>query len=110
MNTLEIKHQVPVTVETTNIELPFYFSTGRYLKTFFCMTEERTLITIYDLNGNWSISTRTYEDDSAAAVRMKNEIDQDNYVQITSDEFEEQFTKAHRDLYYSLNHHLKPIE
>jgi hypothetical protein len=110
MNTLEIKHQVPVTVETMNIELPFFFSTGKYLKTFFCMTEERTLITIWDLNGNWSVSTRSYKDNTEAAERIKKEMDQDNYEQLTTDAFEEQFTKAHRDLYYALNHHLKPIE
>jgi hypothetical protein len=110
MNTLEIKHRVAVTVETNNIELPFFFSTGRYLKTFFCMTEERTLITIYDLNGNWSVSTRSYKDDTEAAEHLKKQMDQDNMLRITSDEFEEQFTKAHRDLYYALNHHLKPIE
>jgi hypothetical protein len=110
MNTLEIKHQVPVTVETKNIELPFCFSTGRYLKTFYCMTEERKLITIYDLNGNWHVSTRSYKDDTEAAERLKKEIDQEHYLEITPDEFEESFTKAHRELYYSLNHHLRPNE
>jgi hypothetical protein len=109
MTTLEIKHQVPVTVETVQIQLPYYYQTGKYCKHYCCITEEKALIRMYQIAG-WHIETKFFDDEDDIVSHLQSEMKDPTYCTLDKDLFETKFTQAHRDIYYTLNHYLRPDE
>lgn len=110
MKTLEIKYRVPVTVETTEVNLPYHFSTGSSgMVDYYCMTEELCLIKVWSTdNAIFSSSVKYYSIEDATAA-IEREMGRDSFKTTDADTFEAVFLDAQRKLYYTLNPELRPI-
>ena len=52
--TIQVHHKIPVTVETTEVELPYYFKENRFLTdNYYAVLEDFTVIQPYYTDGNY---------------------------------------------------------
>lgn len=110
-NTIQIRLQVPTTVDTFEIKLPYYFTSGNLVKSFCCMTEEFTLIELYQSKGHMiSIDVHHYDDQDEVITCLERCMHNQNYQVIDESVFHHHFSEAHRNVFYAVNHKLKPIE
>ena len=111
MKTLEIKYRVPVTVETTEVHLPYHFRTGAGdMVDHYCMTEELCLIKIWSADNTIFSSCIKYLSIADATSAIERETSREGFKTIDADTFEAAFLDAQRKLYYTLNPQLRPIE
>jgi hypothetical protein len=112
MTTVSIKHRVLTTIDTTEITLPFYFTTGKLSKSYCCMTAEFKLITVWALrNGGMSFDVRSYDDLDEVADSIAYDMNHyEEFAIIDPAVFHHQFSVAHRELFYCVNPQLKPTE
>jgi len=110
-NTIQIRLQVPATVDTFEIKLPYYFTSGNLVKTFCCMTEKYTLIELYERKGhNIQIDVHQYDDQDEVITCLERSMHNQNFEQINEAIFHHHFSEAHRNIFYAVNHQLKPIQ
>jgi len=106
--TITVHHKIPVTVESNEVQLPFYFTTGNYVKSFCCMTADLVLIDMH-INGTYAnIDTHKYDDVEDVATRLEREFCSINFEEIDEAVFMHKFSEVHRELFYFVNPKLKP--
>jgi hypothetical protein len=110
MTTISIKHRVLTTVDTTEVTLPFYYTTGGLSKNYCCMTAEFKLINLRAYNGSISFDVTTYDDIEEAAASIDYDAKSELFGIIDAAVFHHQFSVAHRNLFYVANPELKPTE
>jgi hypothetical protein len=110
MTTVSIKHRVLTTIDTTQVTLPFYFTTGKLSKSYCCMTPEFKLISVWAMrNGGMSFDVRSYDDLDEVADSIAYDMEHyEEFAIIDAAVFMHQFSVAHRDLFYIVNPELKP--
>jgi hypothetical protein len=111
MTTVSIKHRVLTTIDTTEVTLPFYFTTGKLSKSYCCMGADFKRTSVFINGSNMSFEVDTYDDAEEAARSIA--YDMENYEQFTIIDaavFNHKFSEAHRELFYCVNPQLKPTE
>ena len=111
-NTITVPMFANKQVGTTEIKLPFYFTSGDYSKSYCCMNEDYVLIHVYSLGDGrvMQIETKQYEDEHEVAFRLERESRDKHYAPIEEAVFMHQFSQVHREIFYRVNPQLKPIE
>jgi hypothetical protein len=108
--TIQVHHKLPVTVEVNEVTLPYYWTSGNYVKSFCCLTEDLTLIDMH-MNGTYTtIDTTKLDDKEHAAERLEREFCTKNFAEIAEAVFLHKFAEVHRELFYAVNPKLKPHE
>lgn len=110
MNTIQIKHRVMTTVASTQVSLPFYFTCGKHVKHYCCMTPEFKLINISSHGGYINADVSTYEDIDEVTERLSREFDDVMFEIIDEAVFMHQFSVLHREMFYIVNSNLRPNE
>jgi hypothetical protein len=110
MAKISIKHRVLTTVDTSEVTLPFFYTTGGLSKNYCCMTADFKLISLRSRNGSISFDVTTYDDIEDAASSIDYDAKTDQFLIIDEAVFMHQFSVAHRELFYIVNPQLKPIE
>lgn len=108
--TVEVKHTVPTTVQITEVSLPFYFTNGKYIKHYCCMTAKGDLIEISRNGGYWHIDVTPHEDADDISNRLEHEFSDEFYGVIDEAVFMHKFSEAHREIFYMVNPQLKPLQ
>jgi hypothetical protein len=108
--TIEIQHTAPAVVRTEQVQLPFFYVCGSYSKTYCCITEDKTLIQIRYNDLCIAMDTWQYEEDSDIASRLEKDMREKYYAPIDEAVFHHHFSTAHRELFYKVNHKLRPIQ
>ena len=108
MTTIQIQHRIPTTVETTDVSLPVFFTTGRLSKTYCCMTAEMKLISIHNNGVYLNVDVRGYDDLDDVTFRLEREFSEPFFEIIDEAIFHHKFSEAHRDIFYVVNPELKP--
>jgi hypothetical protein len=111
MTTLSIKHRVLTTVDTTEVTLPFYYTTGQLSKSYCCMSADFKRTSVF-INGNsMNFDVTTYDDAEEAASSIAWDVkNYENFTIIDAAVFNHKFSEAHRELFYCVNPQLKPTE
>ena len=99
MTTLEIKHRVLTTVDSTPIQLPYYWSYGKHAKSYCVLTTEFTVIDIRANHVYLQIDSTQYDDAEDASYRMDREMKVENFERIEEAVFLHHFSLATRQLY-----------
>lgn len=106
--TITVQHKVPVTVESSEIKLPFYFSSGNLAKSICCITAEFVVIDMH-VNGTYgTLDTQRYDCAEDVADRLEREFCNVNFQEIDASVFMHKFSEFHRELFYLVNPELKP--
>lgn len=108
MTTVQIQHRIPTTVETTDVSLPVFFTTGRLSKSYCCMTAEMKLINLRNAGGYISIDVTSYDDIEDVKYRLEREFSEAFFDIIDEAIFQHKFSEAHRDIFYVVNPQLRP--
>jgi len=108
MTTVQIQHRIPTTVDTTDVSLPCYFTTGRLSKNYCCMTAEMKLINLRNAGGYISIDVTSYDDLEDVKYRLEREFSEAFFEIIDEAIFQHKFSEAHREVFYVVNPQLKP--
>ena len=109
-NTIKVKTKVaPVVVESTDVQLPLYFISGKYVKSYNMMSEDLVLTSVYYREGLDSVEVKRYDEMSDAAFRLSQDMDDALYQQIDEAVFHHHFSTVHRNIFYAVNPQLKPI-
>lgn len=107
MTTLEIKHRVLTTVDSTTIALPIYWKSTQFGRTFMCLTTDLVVINVH-VNGSYvSIDTNAYDDVEDAGYRMDLEMKSEHFQLIDESVFMHNFSLAHREIYDRSNPYKK---
>jgi len=95
--TIEVKHQVPVTVETTYVELPYYFTTDYYThaEQVFAIREDFSLTTVYFNDGYVSMSVKMLGSEEKVSEFLESHFKSNKVTQITKEQFKETLTKSY---------------
>jgi hypothetical protein len=109
-NTVKIQHTAPAVINTTEVTLPFFYICGTYNKNYCCITESFTLITVRYNDIYINMDTIQYEDSEEVAGRLEKDMREKLYTPIDEAVFHHHFSAAHRELFYKLNHNLRPIQ
>lgn len=107
--TIEVKHKVPTTVHTTEVNLPFYFTAGKYVTQYCCMNEDGNLVTISKNGGYWNIQVTPNDDADEIANCLEREFCDPMFAAIDEALFHHKFSEAHREIFYMVNPQLKPV-
>ena len=99
MTTLEIKHRVLTTVDSTKIQLPYFWSYGKHSKSYCVMTTEFTCIDIRVNNTYLQVDSTKYDDAEDAAYRIDSEMKVENFERIEEAVFMHHFSMCTRELY-----------
>jgi len=106
--TIQVHHRLPVTVEVNEVTLPYYWTSGNYVKSFCCLTEDLVLIDMH-MNGTYTtIDTTKLDDKEHAAERLEKEFCTKNFVPIDEAVFMHKFSELQREVFYMVNSKLKP--
>lgn len=109
MTTVQIQHRIPTTVDTTEVSLPVFFTTGRLSKSYCCMTAEMKLISLHSAGAGYlSIDVRAYDDVDDVKFRLEREFSEAFFEIIDEAIFQHKFSEAHREVFYVVNPNLKP--
>jgi len=103
MKTVSIKHRVLTTIDTTEIKLPFFFTSGNYSKSYCCLTEDLRLIDVHYNSMYTNIDVKRYDDMEDIATRLEIEMREKLYEPIEEAVFMHHFSLAHREVFYSAN-------
>lgn len=107
---IEVTHKAPVRVGTTQITLPHYYIDGDHVKFYCCMTEDLKLIQVYHSKYACNIETKQYDGEDDVAFRLERDMRDKLYEPIDEAVFMHKFSEAHREIFYTANPKLKPIE
>lgn len=99
MTTLEIKHRVLTTVDSTNIQLPYYWSHGKHAKSFCVMTTEFTCIDIRVGSVYLQIDSTQYDDSDDATYSLERSMMDETFERIDEAVFMHHFSLCTRKLY-----------
>ncbi len=108
MTTLEIKHKVPVTVETAYLTLPFFFSIGQYSKMYFCVTADKKIIGVSPFSAYKGIHVHEYQTDTQMSEQVYQYMNSSDYAQVDEAIFHHHFSIANRHIlqaYYNNQPH-----
>jgi len=106
--TIQVQHKLPVTVEINEVTLPYYWTSGTYVKSYCCLTEDLILIDMH-MNGTYStIDTTKLDDKEHAAERLEKEFCTKNFEEIAEAIFMHKFGELQREIFYMVNAKLKP--
>jgi hypothetical protein len=108
--TIQVPMFANTQVGTTEIKLPFYFTSGDHVKSYCCMNEQFNLIIVYRIGHSVQIESKHYDDADDVAFRLERESRDKLYAPIDEAVFMHQFSEVHRELFYRANPQLKPIE
>jgi hypothetical protein len=103
MTTIQITHMAPIVVGTTEINLPFFFTSGNYSKSYCCITEDFRLIDVHHNSMYTNIDVKRYDDMEDIATRLEIEMREKLYEPIEEAVFMHHFSLAHREVFYSAN-------
>lgn len=106
--TIEVTQTAPTVVGTTQVTLPFYYTCGSYSKFYCCMTEDLTLLVVYNSKFGAQIEAKIYDDQESVSFRLENDMRDKLYARIDEAVFQHKFSEAHRELFYFVNPELKP--
>jgi hypothetical protein len=109
-NTITIPTRATTVIGTTEIKLPFYFTSGDWTKIYCCMNENYVLVTVYANGSSIQIESKQYEDEHEVSFRLERESRDKHYAAIDQSVFMHKFSEAHRQIFYVANPQLKPIE
>lgn len=107
MSTIEIIHEETKQVGKTEIKLPFYYAAGKFSKHYCCFTEEGKLVQVFYNTVGVNMDTYQYDLEDIGRRIQKDMLD-DLYAPIEEAVFQHHFSNAHRELFYALNHQLRP--
>jgi len=88
--TIEVKHKLPVTVDTVQVTLPFFYKCGKYAPHYCCMQPDGNLVQVYSQGGYWHIEVTPHDDADEISV------------------FHHKFSESHREVFYMVNPQLRP--
>ena len=103
MTTIQITHMAPIVVGTTEIKLPFFFTSGNWSKSYCCVTEDLRLIDVHYSSIYTNIDVKRYDDMEDIATRLEIEMREKLYEPIEEAIFMHHFSLAHREVFYSAN-------
>ena len=74
MTKIQINHMAPVVVGTTEIKLPFFFTSGNWTKSYCCITEDLRLIDVHYSSIYTNIDVKRYDDAEDISTRLEIEM------------------------------------
>jgi len=107
-HTIEVKHKLPVTVDTVQVTLPFYYKCGKYAPHYCCMQPDGNLIEVYNNGGYWHMEVSPHDDADEIADRLEREFCDPEYATIDEAVFHHKFSESHREMFYMVNPELRP--
>jgi len=86
--TIEVKHKLPVTVDTVQVTLPFFYKCGKYAP-HYCWVQP-------------------HDDADEITDRLEREFCDPEYAPIDEAVFHHKFSESHREVFYMVNPQLRP--
>jgi len=93
---IQVQHRIPVTVETTEVKLPYYFKEKRYsFDHYYAIMEDFTVIHPYCTDGNYiSIYIKRLESAEEVGEFIESFYNNKDVEDTTEQEFREMFNKT----------------
>lgn len=112
MKTIQVLHRLPVTVSTAEVQLPIYFTLGKWAKRYCMMTEEFRYIEVSESNNAdfLFMEVRQYDGENDASNKLEKCFIEDNYCDIDEAVFMHKFSLMQRQIHHSVFPLFKPNE
>ena len=92
--TIEVRHQVPTTVETDYVQLPYYFKSKYYYSTYYMIKEDLSVTQAFESETYAHASIRVYKTPEEVGLFLESLYSKEGTDTITPEEFNEALTKV----------------